>query len=117
MSFPHRESTKILLGPVEAYAAAHRRTMKVMNSAAALSLKVANGLRNDTALRSLREGDTIVPSDLEAIIPGLADVQWTFDDSTNHYELWTVIDDLIVITRAVYMSNGNNENNLIYSYW
>jgi hypothetical protein len=58
MLFPHRESTFVRLGlglglgPVEAYAAFHRRTMTVVNSAVVLSLHSVNRSRTPDALRS-----------------------------------------------------------------
>jgi len=100
VSFSHRESTMIRLGPVEAYAAAHRRTMNLLDSAVSLSLQAANGSRDVTALRSLREGDRIAPSDLERVVPGLPYRQWQFGAGAQFYELRTVTDD-VMVTLAV----------------
>jgi hypothetical protein len=86
----------IRLGPIEAYAVSHRRTMEVLGSVASLSLQAVNGSSNGTALRLLREGYTIAPCDLESIVPGLPDVQWEFKDGANSYELRTVTDDVVV---------------------
>src|SRR5579864_9318305 len=98
MSFPHRESTYVRLGPVEAYAAFHHRTMTVLGSAVALSLHSVDRSRTPDALRSLREGDRISTPDLEPIVPGISRVQWEFDESNegDEYRLSTVTDEVVV---------------------
>jgi hypothetical protein len=72
MSSNHRDSTYVQLGPVEAYAAAHRRVMAVLDSAILLRLHSENSRNPPDALRARREGDKIEPQDLEHIVSGIA---------------------------------------------
>lgn len=100
MTFAHRDSTYIRLGPVEAYASRHRRVMTVAGSAVVFSLLAqAVGVTPD-ALRALREGDRVNPSDLEMIIPSMGETPCAFMPATEQrpeHELSAVVDDIVVL--------------------
>ena len=112
MSFPHRESTSVRLGPVEAYAALHLRTMVVLNSAVILSLHSADRSRAPEALLSLREGDQISTPQLEFALPGISSVQWRFLEciEDDGYRLSAITDDVVV---TLSMKRGHIESRFL----
>jgi hypothetical protein len=98
VSSHHRYSTYIRLGPVEAYAASHRRVMAVLDTGILLSLHSEDPRNPPDALRALREGDKIEPLDLEYIIPGIAFTLCQFTPATAElpYHTTTTISDGVV---------------------
>lgn len=99
MTFAHRDSTYIRLGPVEAYAGRHRRVMTVAGSAVVFSLLAQAAGMTPDALRALREGDRVNPSDLEVIIPSMGETPCAFMSATEQrpeHELSAVVDDIVV---------------------
>lgn len=99
MTFVHRDNTYIRLGPVEAYAGRHRRVMTVVGSAVVFSLLGQAVGATPDALRALREGDRVNPSDLDVIIPSMGETPCAFMSATPQrpeHELSAVIDDIVV---------------------
>jgi len=107
MSSNHRNSTYIRLGPVEAYAASHRRVMAVLDSAILLSLHSEHPHKPPDALRALREGDKIEPLDLEHIIPGIAFTPCQFTPATDElpHHRTTIISDGVVTVLSLDREN------------
>lgn len=100
------------LGPVEAYAALHLRTMVVLNSAVILSLHSADRSRAPEGLLSLRDGDQISTPHLKFVLPGISSVQWRFFEciEDDEYRLSAVADDVVV---ALSMKRGHIESRFL----
>lgn len=97
-SFPHRDNTFVRLSAVEAYAVDHRRVVRVLGTTIMLSMWPEEGYEAAETMSSLRDGDRVTPSELDAVIPGLPDVQWQFVDDPDamNYLLVTSADGLQV---------------------
>jgi len=95
------------IGPVEAYAAYHRRIMAV--SIAESCFPCSEDPRSPPgALRALREGDKIEPLVLEHIIPGIAFTPCRFTPATAElpYHTTTTISDGVVTVLSLETRNA-----------
>lgn len=100
MAFSHRRSTYLRLGAVEAYARQKRRVMKIADSPVLFTVQAADPMIIPESLFALKEGDCLSPSDLEPVVPGLADTPSSFGPATAAnplHTLTTVTDGILVV--------------------
>lgn len=93
----HREKTQIRFGAIEAYAKRRLRAAPLADSLITLSLQEPGNERSHASpLLSLEEGSTLSVEMLDAVVPSLGSVIWTFASTSGLYSLTTIADNIEV---------------------